>query len=83
MREPAVASYRGADGAPHELVVRATAEGGWRVAIVDGAEDLNQNSENALLKILEEPPSRETKLISAWEALLAKILAEPPRNAST
>ncbi len=34
------------------------AEGGWRVAIVDGAEDLNQNSANALLKILEEPPSR-------------------------
>ena len=34
------------------------AEGGWRVAVVDGAEDLNQNSANALLKILEEPPSR-------------------------
>ena len=34
------------------------AEGGWRVAIVDGAEELNQNSANALLKILEEPPSR-------------------------
>ncbi len=34
------------------------AEGGWRVAIVDGAEDLNQNSANALLKILEEPPAR-------------------------
>ena len=34
------------------------AEGGWRVAIVDGAEELNQSSANALLKILEEPPSR-------------------------
>lgn len=34
------------------------AEGGWRVAVIDGAEDLNQNSANALLKILEEPPSR-------------------------
>ena len=32
------------------------AEGGWRVAVVDGAEDLNQTSANALLKILEEPP---------------------------
>ena len=32
------------------------AEGGWRVAIVDGAEELNQASANALLKILEEPP---------------------------
>jgi DNA polymerase III subunit delta' len=34
------------------------AEGGWRVVIVDGAEDLNQASANAILKILEEPPAR-------------------------
>lgn len=34
------------------------AEGGWRVAVVDGAEDLNRAAENALLKILEEPPPR-------------------------
>lgn len=39
------------------------AEGGWRVAIVDGAEDLNQNSANALLKILEEPPGRAILLL--------------------
>ena len=32
------------------------AEGGARVVIVDGAEDLNAASANALLKILEEPP---------------------------
>ena len=32
------------------------AEGGWRVAIIDGAEELNQASANALLKVLEEPP---------------------------
>lgn len=32
------------------------AEGGWRVVIVDGAEWLNRNAANALLKILEEPP---------------------------
>ncbi len=35
MREPAIASYRDADGARHELVVRATAEGGWRVIDLD------------------------------------------------
>ena len=40
------------------------AEGGWRVAIVDGAEDLNQNSANALLKILEEPPQRAILLLT-------------------
>jgi len=39
------------------------AEGGWRVAIVDGAEDMNQNSANALLKILEEPPQRAILLL--------------------
>jgi DNA polymerase-3 subunit delta' len=39
------------------------AEGGWRVAVVDGAEDLNQNSANALLKILEEPPARAILLL--------------------
>ena len=33
-------------------------EGGWRVIIVDGAEDMNLNAANALLKVLEEPPPR-------------------------
>jgi DNA polymerase-3 subunit delta' len=34
------------------------AEGGWRVVILDGAEDVNPASANALLKVLEEPPPR-------------------------
>jgi DNA polymerase-3 subunit delta' len=38
------------------------AEGGWRVVIVDGADTMNRNAGNALLKILEEPP-RQTLLI--------------------
>ncbi len=38
-------------------------EGGWRIAIIDNAEDLNNNSANALLKMLEEPPSRSLFLI--------------------
>jgi DNA polymerase-3 subunit delta' len=34
-----------------------TAEaGGWRVAIIDSADEMNDNAANALLKILEEPP---------------------------
>ena len=33
-------------------------EGGWRVVIVDAAEEMNRNAANALLKRLEEPPSR-------------------------
>ncbi|MDA1097463.1 MAG: DNA polymerase III subunit delta' [Proteobacteria bacterium] len=32
------------------------AEGGWRIAIIDGAEEMNPNAANALLKLLEEPP---------------------------
>ena len=36
---------------------RTAGEGGWRIAIVDAAEDLNTESANALLKILEEPPA--------------------------
>jgi DNA polymerase III subunit delta' len=41
----------------------SAAFGGWRVAIVDCAEDLNRNSANALLKIVEEPPRQSLILI--------------------
>jgi DNA polymerase-3 subunit delta' len=33
-----------------------SAEGGWRIILVDPADDLNPNAQNALLKSLEEPP---------------------------
>jgi DNA polymerase-3 subunit delta' len=46
------------------------AEGGWRVVVVDGAEDMNQSSANALLKVLEEPPPR---------AILLLVCAAPGR----
>jgi DNA polymerase-3 subunit delta' len=51
------------------------AEGGWRVVLVDGAEDLNQSSANALLKVLEEPPPRAILLLvcSAAGRLLPTI----------
>ncbi len=39
--------------------------GGWRVAIVDTADDMNDNAANALLKMLEEPPSRAMLLLIA------------------
>jgi DNA polymerase-3 subunit delta' len=39
------------------------AEGGFRVVIVDGAEDLNPQSANALLKVLEEPPPRAVLML--------------------
>jgi DNA polymerase III subunit delta' len=40
-------------------------ETGWRVVIVDRADDLNQNAANALLKALEEPPPRTLFLLVA------------------
>jgi DNA polymerase III subunit delta' len=46
------------------------AEGGWRVVVVDGAEDMNPSSANALLKVLEEPPPR---------AILLLVCAAPGR----
>ena len=30
----------------------------WRIAIIDAAENMNSNAANALLKLLEEPPTR-------------------------
>lgn len=39
------------------------AEEGWRVVIVDGAEEMNRNAANAVLKILEEPPSQALLLL--------------------
>ena len=44
---------------------RQPALGGWRIAIVDSAEDLNFHDANALLKVIEEPPPRSLILIIA------------------
>jgi DNA polymerase-3 subunit delta' len=41
--------------------------GGWRVAIVDSIDEMNRNSTNALLKVLEEPPARSLFLILAHQ----------------
>jgi len=46
--------------------LRMTAtHGGWRVVIVDEAHALNRNAQNAILKILEEPPSQALILMTA------------------
>lgn len=37
---------------------KTAGEGGWRICIVDAADDLNASAANAILKILEEPPKR-------------------------
>jgi DNA polymerase-3 subunit delta' len=41
------------------------AEGSWRVVIVDGADLMNRNAANALLKVLEEPPQRAVLVLAS------------------
>ncbi len=49
-----------------EPIFRRTAsEGGWRVALIDGADQMNTAAQNAVLKILEEPPARALILLTA------------------
>ncbi|MGH6842091.1 MAG: DNA polymerase III subunit delta', partial [Methylocella sp.] len=44
---------------------QAAGMGGYRICILDCAEDLNPSSANALLKLIEEPPPRSLFLIVA------------------
>ena len=39
------------------------AEEGWRIVLIDGAEEMNRGAANALLKILEEPPRQALLLL--------------------
>lgn len=56
-------------------------EGGWRVVIVDRADELNQNAANALLKALEEPPPRTLfLLISSAEGRLPVTIRSRTRT---
>lgn len=54
---------------------KTAAEEGWRIAIIDSADELNRNASNALLKTLEEPPERSILLLIAHSPgrLLATI----------
>ena len=38
-------------------------EGGWRIIVIDSADEMNLNAANAVLKILEEPPDRALLLL--------------------
>jgi DNA polymerase-3 subunit delta' len=44
---------------------KTSTHGGWRVVIIDEAHALNRHGQNAILKILEEPPARVLILITA------------------
>ncbi len=59
----------------HRFFGTHATEGGWRVVIVDAADEMNVNAANALLKALEEPPARALLLLVAHRpsALLPTI----------
>lgn len=41
----------------------SAADGGWRIAIIDCADEMNTSAANALLKTLEEPPEKTLILL--------------------
>jgi len=45
------------------LFSMTASDGGWRVAIIDPADEMNRNAANALLKLLEEPPPKSLLLL--------------------
>lgn len=61
--------------------------GGWRVAIVDAADEMNIQAENALLKTLEEPPQKSLlllvshapgRLLPTIRSRCRRLLLQPP-----
>ena len=55
------------------LFQQAARAGGYRICILDSAEDLNRAGANALLKLIEEPPARCLFLVVAHRP--AQVLA--------
>ena len=62
---------------------------GWRVMIIDSADDMNTNAENALLKSLEEPPPKTViilishqpgKLLPTIRSRCRKLSLKPLEN---
>jgi DNA polymerase-3 subunit delta' len=44
---------------------KTASNGGWRVVVVDDADTMNRNAQNAILKILEEPPAKTVIILVA------------------
>ena len=46
-----------------DFLALTPAEGGWRIAIIDAVDEMNVNAANAVLKLVEEPPSKALILL--------------------
>ncbi len=64
-----------------DVLTRTAVEGGARVVVVDPADRLNEQGQNALLKTLEEPGDRTVLLLatSKPESLLETVRSRAPR----
>lgn len=68
------------------LRMKASHAGGWRVVIIDDADTMTRSAQNAILKILEEPPEKTLLILIAHRpgALLptihsrSRVVAFPP-----
>jgi len=59
----------------HGFFEKTAARDGWRIALIDSADEMNRNAANALLKMLEEPPSKSILfLISHAKGRLAPTI---------
>lgn len=47
----------------NEFLSKKSADGRWRVVLIDSVDEMNSSSANAVLKILEEPPSKTLMLL--------------------
>lgn len=47
-----------------EFLSQKSAFGGYRVVVIDSAEDMNGNAANSILKTLEEPPSQAVIMLT-------------------
>ena len=54
--------HRNQEGLCHRISLRPF-RGGYKIAIIDDADDLNQEGANCLLKTLEEPPPRSVLIL--------------------
>jgi DNA polymerase-3 subunit delta' len=49
------------------FLAASPAQGGWRVVVVDAADEMNRNAANGLLKVLEEPGGKSLLVLVAHQ----------------
>jgi len=47
----------------NEFMAKTSYDNNWRIVLIDSIDDMNVNSANALLKVLEEPPAKSLLIL--------------------